>query len=103
MMDDRILYCNIGWMAYYDGAEGNDDESESGSDGTHRDDREMNNFTYHDGNYFEFIHARHDTMDIQKHFHANKDAAFVDGVTVVWVSEKNIVGYYRDARVYRKP
>ena len=64
---------------------------------------EVNNFTDCGGVYYGYVQAVNETIDITKNFSAPEGADYVDGITVIWTAGHEIVGFYRDARVYRKP
>lgn len=94
-----ILYCRIGDMDSYNGAD-NERPIGGGKYNEHNIGHEVNNFTNHDGMYYGFAQAQH-SIDITKHFGAPPNAEYVDGITVIWFANNRIVGFYKDARVYR--
>ncbi len=96
-----ILYCNVGYMESYNGSAY---ERPSGGGAYNKDHigHEVNNFTDCNGIYYGFVQAVNDTIDITKNFFAPKGAEYIDGITVIWTANHRVVGFYRDARVYRK-
>ena len=95
------LYCNVGEMNCYDGC---DNEKPSGGGAYNKDHigHEVNNFTVIDGIYYGYVQSRGETIDISRHFGAGKKDDYVDDITVIWFAKHRVVGYYRNARVYRK-
>ena len=99
----KILYCNIGDMNSYNGIH-NDSLLGGGSFNKDNIGGEVNNFTDHNGNVYGFVQATENTIDIQAHFECAADAESADGVLVVFLVKKStVVGYYKDASVFRKP
>ena len=96
-----ILYCNVGEMESYNGS-GYERPSGGGAYNKNHIGHEVNNFTDCDGTYYGFVQAVGDTIDITKNFSAPKGAEYLDGITVIWTARQEVVGFYRDARVYRK-
>ena len=97
----RILYCNVGEMESYNGSTY---ERPSGGGAYNKDHigHEVNNFTDCNGIYYGFVQAVGDTIDITKHFSAPNGAEYIDDITVIWTARQEVVGFYREARVYRK-
>lgn len=98
----KILYCNIGDMKRYDGI-ADDNIQGGGSYNANNIGHEVNNFTNHNGMFYGFVQSNHDTIDIATHFDCPADSEYVEQVLVIWlVKKKYIVGFYKDARIYRK-
>lgn len=61
----RVLFCNVGWMTYYNGIT-EDDQIKYG--GTYvertRHGVEQHNFMYHNGNYYGFVNMGSTRIDI---------------------------------------
>ena len=95
------LYCNVGYMSSYDGC---DNEKPSGGGAYNKDHigHEVNNFTDINGRCYGYVQSRGETIDISRHFGAGKKDDYVDGITVIWFAKHKVVGFYRNARVYRK-
>ena len=95
------LYCNVGEMNSYDGC---DNEKPSGGGAYNKDHigHEVNNFTDINGICYGYVQSRGETIDICRHFGAGKKDDYVDDITVIWFAKHRVVGYYRNARVYRK-
>ena len=98
----KILYCNIGEMNSYNGII-NDSIKGGGSYNDSHTGHEANNYTNHNGTYYGFVQSNHNTIDISKHFNCDINSEYVDDILVIWVIKKKyIVGYYKNARVFRK-
>jgi hypothetical protein len=98
----KILYCNVTEMNEYNGV-ANDEYHGGGSYCKENVPLEVNNFTSHNGKYYGFVQSTNDTIDISRNFGAPKDAVSTDGVLVVWVcNQSKIVGFYKNATVFRK-
>ena len=110
----RVLFCNIAWMKNYDGISQNDkpvnggkfiDENEEGA--------EIYNFTiYNDDNLHGFVatksnRGKQNQLHIERIEGVSEDADKADNVLVIWVakdparSKSYIVGWYKNATVYR--
>ena len=97
----RILYCNVAKMNSYNGSPQSDPMSGGGAYIKNHIGHEVNNFTNHDGLYYGFVQSKSNTIDISKHFGAGKKEESVDGVLVVWFADHRVVGFYKEATVYR--
>ena len=98
----NIMYCNIGEMESYNGT-ANDSIHGGGSYNDDHIGHEVNNFTNHNGSFWGFVQSKNDTINIAEHFDCSQNAEYVDDVLVVWVIRKRyIVGFYKNARVYKK-
>lgn len=98
----KILYCNVTEMNEYNGVT-NDEYRGGGSYCEGNIPLEVNNFTSHNGRYYGFVQSTNDTIDISRNFGAPNDAVSTDGVLVVWVcNQSKIVGFYKNATVFRK-
>lgn len=107
-MEKKILFCNIAWMKYYVGVTDEDQPinggeyiKEVGKGG------EVYNFLDDNGKCHGFVRVG-GNMALEKHFKGAKAKDdYVDDVLVVWVAtnknkQTRIVGWYKNARVYRK-
>lgn len=99
----KIFYCRIGWMKKYKGYVDNDRPVNGGKYNETHIGHEVYNFLPHDGVYYGFVQSGN--IAIEK-LGANRKDTEIDGVLVVWVSTKPsrgqyIVGWYKDATVYR--
>jgi hypothetical protein len=109
-----ILACHIGWMAAYEGLVMQPDKIVGGGAWVrkHKDGGETCNFLKCDDGYVyghvETIKGKIDRPISIEMLGANANAAFVDHVDVVWTATdpkrkgRWVVGWYRDARVYRE-
>ena len=103
----RYLFCNVGWMARYQGLTQEDairgggsfvDELAQGG--------EVCNFAAVDEMLYGYVKPPGEQIRIEK-LGASREAESVNGVTVVWTALHPeggtvIVGWYRNARVYRR-
>ena len=107
---EPIILFNIGWMRRYRGLTPTDrivgggryvDEHETGG--------EINNFLANNGRLQGYVRIPGATLNMTR-LAAAKDAEFQDGVTVLFSATRPepgagtvIIGWYRNARVWRKP
>ena len=66
---------------------------------------EVNNFTpSNDDKYYGYVQSSFGTIAVEKHFSCvSDDKNYAEHILVVWViDKKKIVGWYKDATVYRK-
>lgn len=108
-----ILACNVGWMARYEGIEGQPDKIVGGGQYVTDNDtgHECCNFlSTQDGTlfgHFETIKGEKDRQVSLDRLGASANAAKIDHVDVVWVAThpqergRRVIGYYLDATVYR--
>lgn len=109
-----VLVCHIGWMASYEGIVGQADRIVGGGAwvNKHKDGGEVCNFlACPDGfvyGYVETIKKKADRPISIILLGASPDAEFIDHVDVIWTATdparggRRVVGWYRDARVYRE-
>src|SRR6185295_11220994 len=62
---------------------------------------EIFNFKPYRGRYFGAGHAPKNNVAIEAHFDLPAEAEYVDDVLVVWVANGHVVGWYKNARLYR--
>src|SRR5579872_6420614 len=115
-----MLFCNIGWMSRYRGLEHQPDKIVGGGQYVRENDAgaEVCNFLPCDDGYV-YGHVEtykgnwEDKTGIDReiklqHLGATGAAPFVDGIDVIWTAthplekQRRIVGWYKNARVYRK-
>jgi Domain of unknown function (DUF3883) len=97
---DKMIFLNVGWMSEYSGRR---QKIEGGGKYVkiHGYGHEMLNFKAFGGKmYGTAVTPHYGAINLRK-LGAAKGAEFVDGVLVVWVAKSRIVGWYKDARVYR--
>lgn len=104
-----ILFCRVGWMNNYNGQ---DDEEIIGgciADNGNLTGGEIFNFYNNNGMYEGFVMTRKGSEQIRiEKLGAKLNDEFIDGVLVVWMAvhpderEVRIVGWYKNAKVYRK-
>ncbi|MDN5005547.1 protein NO VEIN domain-containing protein [Bradyrhizobium sp. GCM10027634] len=109
-----ILVCHIGWMAAYEGIVGQPDRIVGGGAWVrkNKDGGETCNFLACDDGYVyghvETIKGKIDRPISIELVGAKPNAPFVDHIDVVWTATdpnkkgRWVVGWYRDARVYRE-
>lgn len=108
-----ILVCHMGWMAAYEGIVGQPDRIVGGGAWVrkNKDGGETCNFLKCDDGFVyghvETIKGKKDRPISIEMLGAQPDAPFVDHIDVVWTATdpnkkgRWVVGWYRDARVYR--
>ncbi|MCD7879638.1 MAG: hypothetical protein LUG16_06890 [Candidatus Gastranaerophilales bacterium] len=102
---NRILYCKIGWMKNYTGKQ-NGNPRRGGAYNDESTGHEIYNFKSYSGKYYGFVgQGKKKTIHIEK-LGADKNSESVKNILVVFVAtadEKGqyIVGWYKDAFVYR--
>lgn len=101
----KMLFCNIGWMKDYKGL--TSDRIIGGGEFVRRYKygHEIFNFLPFDGYMYGYVQPIH-IINIER-IGANKEDEFIEGVLVVWVSKlpfggTKIIGWYKNATVYRK-
>ncbi|KVK59354.1 hypothetical protein L905_07630 [Agrobacterium sp. TS43] len=107
-----LLFCNIAWMKDYAGRDANDPPKGGGGYVVSEviAGEELNFVAGDDGyvyGHFETIKNATDRQVKIERLGASKSAEFIDGVDVVWTAPVDgndprcVVGWYRNARVYR--
>ncbi|MCK8828252.1 DEAD/DEAH box helicase [Natroniella acetigena] len=100
-----IFFCNIAWMKEYKGPEDNMKTGGSWVE-ENNDGLEKYNFYEFNENYRGYVATQGHQIRIER-LGAKKRADFIDDVLVVWVAKhpdsggSKIVGWYKNARVYR--
>jgi len=97
---NKMIFMNIGWMAEYSGP----GRISGGGKyvAIHGYGHEIMNFKPFAGKmYGTAVIPRYGAIRLEK-LGSAKGAEFVDGVLVVWVAKSQIVGWYKNARVYRR-
>lgn len=100
-MEPRILYCNVGESRYYNGDK-NDKPIGGGSFTKNNIGFEINNFNPLNGTYYGYVEAVKRSISIERLSDSYKDKDKIDEVLVVWHCKGKIVGYYKNANVFRK-
>ncbi len=102
----KILYCRIGYMNSYNGLV-NDSIKNGGSYNKDNIGHEIYNFTLYDDTYYGYVQpVKGGTINLDR-ITNQKEGDFLDGVLVIFVATRDkygqvIVGWYKNARVYRK-
>ncbi len=109
-----LLVCHVGWMSRYEGNEGRPDKIVGGGQYVqeHGHGFEVCNFLpCSDGHvygHFETIKNDTDRLVSIEALGATEDAESIGGVVVVWTAThpqeagRRVIGWYRDARVFRE-
>ena len=104
----NVLFCNIAWMKYYEGVNEEDKPKNGGSYVDENDyGNECYNFQDYNGKCYGFV-MLHGNMNLELHFkETKKHQDFLQDVLVVWVAtndtnETRIVGWYKNATIYRE-
>lgn len=100
-----VLFCNIGWMAKYDGIQA-DTIQRGGSYNKDSTGHEVCNFSDVDGKVYGYVQPT-GQIKIERLGVSKKDQK-VSGVTVVWTAGPDsggtaVVGWYKNATVFREP
>jgi 5-methylcytosine-specific restriction enzyme A len=98
-----ILFCNVGWMKYYNGIDG-DSIDRGGAYNNHSIGHEVCNFSNVNGHVYGYVQPT-GQIKLEK-LGARKNSASIDGITVVWTAGPEnggtvVVGWYKNATVYR--
>lgn len=101
-----MLFCNIGWMRDYNGMKGDSikrggsyiDKGEIGS--------EVCNFTENRNMVYGYVQPTGEQLGLERLGASKKDFS-VSGITVIWTAGPDaggtaVVGWYKEATVYRK-
>jgi hypothetical protein len=98
----HLLFINVGWMTTYEGLTGGDTISGGGTYvKKHGFGHEIFNFKPYKGRYYGYGRPANDAIALER-LGAPKGSSYVDGVLVVWVANSHVVGWYKNARVYRE-
>lgn len=97
-----ILFCNIGWMARYDGIDG-DSIQRGGSYNQDSIGHEVCNFSNVNSKVYGYVQPT-GRLNIAK-LGTDKNDEYIDGVTVIWTAGPDsggtaVVGWYKNARIY---
>lgn len=102
----KILYCRIGWMNSYNGLINGDKIKNGGSYNRENIGHEIYNFSSYEGKYYGYVQpVNGSTINIDR-ISGEKEIDYIDDVLVVWVATRDyygqvVIGWYKDARVYR--
>lgn len=108
-MTERLIFLNIAWMKNYKGITQDDKPVGGGSFvASHKFGHEIFNFKPYNGYCYGYAQPRGDTIDIKriemniKRIGADKEDESIDNVFAIWVSRSRIIGWYKNATVFRK-
>ena len=101
-----MLFCNIARMDSYRGWT-NVDQPVGAGDYPDKDKEEVHNFHPHDAYVYGYVAAVAHSISIER-LGAKRTQSSVSGVDVVWTAPspnrgRDVVGWYRNATVFRKP
>lgn len=99
-----IIFCNIGWMNYYDGIAG-DSISRGGAYNDTGVGHEICNFSEVAGFYYGYVQPTGGKIKLEN-INGTTDDSSISGITVVWTAGPPdggtvIVGWYKNATVFR--
>src|SRR5690554_2936429 len=104
----NIIFCNINWMKYYNGASDKDLPRHAGVPVKDTSDVfEQNNFRDFNGKCYGYVRSGGDIM-LDRHFRGvPQGTKSMKDLTIVWCAaisdeEARIVGWYRDATAYKE-
>jgi hypothetical protein len=102
MINEPFIFINIGLMTAYQGLSKRSNTILGGGSMVKKQGygHEIYNFKEHGGHYYGFGRSTHDSFALSR-FGASPDDEFVDGVLVIWVANGHVVGWYKNARLYR--
>lgn len=113
-MTTPLLFCNIGWMTHYEGLKDKPDDIVGGGkhvDTYHHGHEACNFLPCKDGNVYGYVdrsgNGKQSSINLER-IGGTKACTSVEGVDVVWVAThperggRRVVGWYRDATVYRE-
>jgi hypothetical protein len=97
---EKVIFLNVGWMSKYSGPGPITGGGKYVT--THGYGHEMLNFKAFAGKmYGTAVVPHYGALNLGK-LGAAQVAEFIDGVLVVWVAQSRIVGWYKNARLYRR-
>lgn len=110
MENKKVVFCNVAWMKNYCGITP-DDKAVNGGKFVEENDgqcMEVNNFLIHNHKCYGYFTHRGDNLDLKRIDVQYVKLDVADDVTVVWVATnplsggRYIVGWYNNAKMYRK-
>lgn len=103
-----IIFCNVGWMEYYQGLQGGGDQIVGGGAYVEEEGRgfETCNFAPQDNSLYGHVQPPGGTRINIERIGANADDDSIDGVTVIWTARHPrggtvVVGWFKNATVFR--
>lgn len=101
MSFDRVFFMNVGWMSGYRGMDGDSIIGGGKYVEEHGFGHEILNFLPYRGRNYGYGRAANDAIALER-IAATNGADYLDGVLVVWVARSVVVGWYKNARLFRK-
>ena len=100
----RIIFCNIAWMKNYCGITEDDKPYNGGSYVEENGDAaESCNFFPHNHICYGYFASKGQNLSLNRVDESvGNNTSAITGVTVVWVANRKIVGWYENAKMYRK-
>lgn len=97
---NKLLFLNIGWMSKYQGLTGDTIRGGGAYVSEHGFGHELMNFQAFKGRMYGFAQVPKSSIKIEK-LGASTGASSVHGVLVIWVASSRIVGWYKNATIFR--
>lgn len=100
----KIIFCNIAWMKNYCGITEDDKPYNGGSYVEENGDAaESCNFLPNNHYCYGYFASKGQNLNLSRvDKTVGKDVSMIAGVTVIWVANRKIVGWYENAEMYRK-
>ena len=97
----KIVFCNIAYMKYYQGITDDDKPVNGGSYVEENGDgAESCNFLPNNHFCYGYVAARGNLNLKRVDKSIGSDTSAIEGVTVIWVANRKIVGWYENAKMY---
>lgn len=104
----NLLFCNTGWMNYYDGTSSDSIQGGGSYIQDHGIGGEVFNFSKYNGKCYGYVRSSRNGITQINRLGANSKDEFIDDVLVVWLATHpiqggvRIIGWYKNARIYRE-
>lgn len=105
----NVVFCRGGYMKYYRGITNDDIACVGGGkyNKEHIGHESCNFYRYLDNRCYGFVQSKNERIDIDRIASDtvpayDSDNSYIDGVTVIFVADGMVVGFYKNARTYRK-
>ena len=100
----KIVFCNIAWMKNYCGITEDDKPYNGGSYVEENGDAaESCNFLPNNHYCYGYFASKGQNLNLSRiDKTVGKDVSKIAGITVIWVANRKIVGWYENAEMYRK-
>jgi hypothetical protein len=102
----KIVFARVGWMTFYEGVRDDDPRPLGGGSYTSNGvGHEAFNFQINGGRLYGYFQPAKGAKGLSLERIAGKgmsDADAVDGCTVIWISRGRLIGWWRNATIYRE-